>query len=168
VDKHRDDRPVRRRGGASRDRRRHWRDAARHPGHNPNAPISDGAFWVHGIADADVADAPAWPAVLPRLLEVTAGKVILAYNAEFDSAVIVGDCARYGLDPAHLAQPVTWGCLMNRRSDWLRTRRWLRLDGGHRALGDTHAAREVLVDLAEPRGSVRSPPAAPPAAPASG
>jgi hypothetical protein len=37
---------------------------------------------------------------------------------------------------------------MNRRSDWLRASRWLRLGGGHRALGNCHSARDVLIDVA--------------------
>jgi hypothetical protein len=74
--------------------------------------------------------------------------VILAYNAEFDRSVILRDTARAGRKPMHLANTSTWGCVMNRRSDWLRTSRWLRLGGGHRALGDCHSAREVLLDIA--------------------
>src|SRR6266508_989847 len=40
---------------------------------NPGEPISDGARWVHGITDEQVADAPPWADVLPKLLDVTAG-----------------------------------------------------------------------------------------------
>ena len=48
---------------------------------NPGCPIQDEARWVHGISDADVADAPHWAEVLPMLLAVTEGRTILAYNA---------------------------------------------------------------------------------------
>lgn len=51
---------------------------------NPQVPVTDGAFDVHGISDAMVADAPTWDRVLPDLLRVTKGRQILAYNEEYD------------------------------------------------------------------------------------
>jgi len=119
---------------------------------NPGVPVSLGAQWVHGLSDADVATAPRWPEVLPRLLEVTAGRQVLAYNADFDAGVIAADTARYGLRLAHLGDAGRWGCVMSRRSDWARSRRWLPLCGGHRALSDTREALEVLRDMAAPPG----------------
>jgi hypothetical protein len=116
---------------------------------NPAVPISPEAQWVHGLTDADVADAPPWPEVLPLLLEVTRDRNVLAYNAEFDYGVIAADTARYGLDLGHLADNSRWGCVMNRRSDWARLRRWLPLGGGHRALGDAQDALQVLRTMAE-------------------
>ena len=122
---------------------------------DPRAPITLGASWVHGLTDAEVAGASCWPEVLPQLLEVTRGRQILAYNAEFDAGVIRADCHRYGLDPGHLGDADRWGCLMTRRSDWARRRRWLPLEGGHRALADAHAALDVLRTLAAYPGPVR-------------
>jgi hypothetical protein len=119
---------------------------------NPQTPISLGALWVHGICDADVADAPVWPQVLPTLLEVTCGRVVLAYNSDYDRGVVVAHSARYGLDPSHLADAARWGCVMNRRSDWARRRRWMPLEGGHRALQDAKAALEVLRTIARSAG----------------
>jgi hypothetical protein len=84
------------------------------------------------------------------------GRQILAYNAEFDAGVIRADCHRYGLDPGHLGDADRWGCLMTRRSDWARRRRWLPLEGGHRALADAHAALDVLRTLAAYPGPVRT------------
>jgi hypothetical protein len=50
---------------------------------NPGVPIEPAAFVVHGITDAEVTASgiPDWPTVYKRLLRVTAGKIILAYNA---------------------------------------------------------------------------------------
>jgi len=48
---------------------------------NPQAPISVGAYWIHGITADDVVAAPTWSDVLPKLLEATAGRTILAYNS---------------------------------------------------------------------------------------
>lgn len=115
---------------------------------DPGVPIQPDAGAVHGITGADVAGAPQWPVVLPRLLQVTEGRTVLAYNADFDADVIAADCARYGLGPAHLADPSNWGCVMERRADWVGEEKWARLNGGHRALGDTRAALGVLRAIA--------------------
>jgi DNA polymerase III epsilon subunit-like protein len=88
--------------------------------------------------------------VLPRLLQVTKGRQILAYNADFDAARVAQTTARHGLDLGHLAEVGRWGCVMNRRSDWERIGRWLPLGGGHRALGDARAARDVLLGMTAP------------------
>ncbi|WP_208853559.1 3'-5' exonuclease [Streptomyces bacillaris] len=47
---------------------------------NPDAPISDGARWVHGITDEMVTDARPFAKVLPRLRKVTEGRTVLAYD----------------------------------------------------------------------------------------
>lgn len=117
---------------------------------NPGAPITPGAQWVHGIGDDDVADAPPWAEVLPKLLQVTEGRTILAYNAEFDRSVIVGHSRRDQLDPGHLGKLDRWGCLMHRRSDWQLRQRWLPLGGGHRALGDCQTAWDLLCAMTAP------------------
>jgi DNA polymerase III epsilon subunit-like protein len=122
----------------------------------PGEPVTLGAYWVHGISDADLVGAPTWPQVLPTLLEVIgARRQILAYNADYDLGVVRADCARHGLDPGLLADGRRWSCLMDRRSDWTRRRRWLPLDGGHRALPDTQAALELLRVMASSPGPAR-------------
>jgi DNA polymerase III epsilon subunit-like protein len=119
---------------------------------NPKTPISKKAFTLHRISDADVANAPTWPEVLPEVLRVTAGRKILAYYSDFDLGVIRLDSDRYHLDPGHLGDEANWDCVMTRRSEWLRNRKWRRLGGGHRALGDCLRTRDVLIGLtASPR-----------------
>ena len=63
---------------------------------NPGVPIEPGAQAVHGITDADLAGAPTWADVLPKLLQVTEGRTVLAYNADYDRTVIAADTARAG------------------------------------------------------------------------
>ncbi|MFY1599835.1 exonuclease domain-containing protein [Micromonospora sp. WMMD737] len=63
----------------------------------PSCEVEPEARWVHGITDAELAHAPPLAEVLPRLLEVTAGKTVLAYNAEFDHDVIGRHAGRDGL-----------------------------------------------------------------------
>jgi len=115
---------------------------------NPGCPIEPGAQAVHGISDADVAGAPPWAGVLPRLLEVTRGRTVLAYNAAFDSGVIAQHTCRDELDPGHLQDDGRWACLMGRRSAWALRYRWLPLGGGHRALA------RVGPHILEPPGHV--------------
>ncbi|WP_435245213.1 3'-5' exonuclease [Streptomyces tendae] len=125
----------------------------------PEAPISSGAFWVHGISDEDLVAAKArtFDKVLPRLRKVTRSRVICAYNEEFDRSVVVGDTLRVGKKPMHLAEPGNWWCLMESYAAWLGSGRWLALGGGHRALGDALAARDVLVEMAGGRGTAFTP-----------
>jgi hypothetical protein len=116
------------------------------------AEISAGAYAVHGISSDALVGAPSWRQVLPKLRKVTRGKAILAYNADFDASVIRRTTARAGarLQLQHLGEASSWGCIMDRRSDWARVHRWLPLGGGHRALGDCHSAREVLQAMTAP------------------
>ncbi|MEU5046286.1 3'-5' exonuclease [Streptomyces griseorubiginosus] len=114
---------------------------------NPQIPVTEDAYAVHGISDTMVADAPTWDVVLPELLRVTAGRKILAYNADYDRTVIVGDCLRVEADPQHLRAQDQWGCIMRQRSDWEGVCDFRPLGGVHRALGDACAALEMLTSL---------------------
>lgn len=118
-------------------------------------PVADGARAVHGITDAELDGAPLWSAVVPGFLEAVKGKRILAYNAHFDRSTTEITHEHAGLDAGQLPGPERWWCLMNARSAWLRTGYRLPLGGGHRALGDAQAAREILMTLAAPPESYR-------------
>lgn len=111
---------------------------------NPGGPISPAAQAVHGLRDADVADAPPWSQILPRLTEVVAGRHLVAYNAPYDQAVITSMSGA-----SHpLSHPSRWRCAMRARSVLERTDGWQRLGGNHRALGDCYAMLAVLEELA--------------------
>lgn len=118
-----------------------------HPGEVEMMPE---ARAVHGITDADLIGAPDWAAVLPALLDVTRGRIVLAYNAAFDFGRVVADSARYGKDAQHLSDPLRWGCVMAARTAASGGPRHHALAAGHRAAGDCRAARGVLVNLAAP------------------
>lgn len=118
--------------------------------------IHPAAAAVHGIDTDQLVGAPMWPDVVPDLMAVTRGRQILAYNARFDSSRVLYDCHRYGLDPAHLAHPHTWGCVMRARSQAEGIEDNIRLGGAHRARGDAEAARAVLQAIADGH-SVASP-----------
>ncbi|MFF5393180.1 3'-5' exonuclease [Streptomyces sp. NPDC013012] len=125
---------------------------------NPgDATISDGARWVHGITDEMIANARPLEKILLRLRKVTKNRTILAYNAEFDRAVVLGDIKRAGKRPMHLEPESSWHCLMQMRTDWLGAYRWPKLGGSHRALGDCESARQVLIEMSKGRGTAFEP-----------
>lgn len=110
--------------------------------------IHPDASALHGLTLDDLIGAPHWPMVLDALIAVTAGRTILAYNAEFDRARILADSRRHDLDAAHLADPDRWDCIMKRRTLADGSGRHTRLGAAHRAYGDVQAARMVLQQLA--------------------
>jgi len=106
-----------------------------------------------GHIDAAVGSTPRRPGrrSFPGCSRSPPGRQILAYNADYDCSVVVGDSQRHGLSPGHLDDAERWGCLMATRSTWNRRPRPQRLGGGHRALDDSLAALDVLRGLAEPQ-----------------
>ena len=66
-------------------------------------PLGHGSFnqWntrIHGIVEADVADAPFWHEQLPDLIAFVNGDHLVAHNAGFDMGVIRGGCAASGIE----------------------------------------------------------------------
>lgn len=118
--------------------------------------VEDGARAVHGITDAELTDAPCWRDVAPKFLAAAAGKMILAYNAQFDSDTAAITHEHAGLPAGQLPPRRQWWCLMEALSTWHRVGQWYPLGGRHRALGDTGAARQVLQQLAAPADSYRA------------
>lgn len=116
-----------------------------------DAEIEPGASAVHGLTMDKLTGAPSWGEVLPQVLTVTEGRKTLAYRAKYDRRAVTDDSTRCDLDPMHLADEATWGCLMQRRSDWLRIADQLALAGDHSALGDCQAARALLLDMTQLR-----------------
>lgn len=117
---------------------------------NPETPIQSGAEDIHGISDDEVAQAPRWPAVYRQLLQITHGRTILAYNADYDYDVILADCRRHDITPRQLADRAHWADVMLPRSAHARTQRWLPNGGGHRALDDVYQTRQHLLRMTEP------------------
>ncbi|MBN1679671.1 MAG: 3'-5' exonuclease [Anaerolineae bacterium] len=100
----------------------------------PERPIPPEATAVHGITDADVADAPRFEAVDAQLAGVVNGVVVVAYNAPFERAVLDTVCVRLGLPPL---APDVWHCAMQAYADFRRSRRWFKLTAACRAEGIT-------------------------------
>ncbi|MCL4868018.1 MAG: 3'-5' exonuclease [Anaerolineae bacterium] len=75
----------------------------------PTQPISPQAARVHGITAEDVAAASPFPELYPRLAELLTGRLVLAYNANFDRKMLQQTCQRYHL-PLIKAE---WECVMD-------------------------------------------------------
>jgi DNA polymerase III epsilon subunit-like protein len=110
-------------------------------------PITVAAAAVRGITDQDLVGAPSTAAVLAEFVQVIGHRKVLAYNAPFDHAVLLRDANCTGVMVGALAERARWGCVMRARAA-ADGGPWQALRGGHRALGDTQAALQVLQDLA--------------------
>ena len=76
---------------------------------NPEIPITDGAFRVHGISDAEVAHEPTFKQLLPELLEFIGDDMLVAHNGfSFDFPILL-----------RLYREATGAMLPNRRFDTL-------------------------------------------------
>ncbi|MDR7303862.1 3'-5' exonuclease [Haloactinomyces albus] len=62
---------------------------------HPQESIPVEATVIHGITDADVADAPVFTAIVDRLATVLRNKRVVVYNAAFDAAVLRRELERY-------------------------------------------------------------------------
>jgi DNA polymerase III subunit epsilon len=123
----------------------------------PQLCIEAGASKVHGIFDADVADAPMFPDVYPTVKEAIAGREVVIYNAPFDTRMLNTCCGQYGL-PGLFPPDSRQSCAMKAYAQWVGDwndqkggYRWHKLDGGHRALGDCLAVLDLIKTMAEPR-----------------
>jgi len=79
----------------------------------PRRPITPAAQAVHGIREADVADAPPIEAVLPALLEMVRGCVLVFHNAPFDLGFLQRALAESDREP--LVSPVVDTLVVARR-----------------------------------------------------
>lgn len=122
---------------------------------NPQRPIPPASTAIHGLTDADVADAPPIEIVLPRFRQYVGHGVLVAHNAAFDLlALQLAD----GHPPQPFDMPVLDTLLLSRAIDptleghgldALAERFELRFPPGsrHTALGDARVTAELLLAL---------------------
>lgn len=65
---------------------------------HPKQSIPRDATRVHGLTDEDVQHAPRWPEIHDRVCSVLTGRVIIAYNAEFDERMLRQTAGIWGLE----------------------------------------------------------------------
>jgi DNA polymerase-3 subunit epsilon len=127
----------------------------------PTRHIPRDVIAIHGITDADVADAPDWADVYQEVLPLLEGRRIVVYNVTFDRQMVTQSCSQYDLtSPA-----ADWDCAMRRYAgffgSWDPNKRWYRFQkleravltfgaepGGHRAAADALACRTVVLGMA--------------------
>jgi DNA polymerase-3 subunit epsilon len=66
---------------------------------NPERPMSDGAFKVHGLSDAFLAPQPAFAAIADEFAEFIAGARLVIHNAAFDVGFLNMELKRVGRGP---------------------------------------------------------------------
>lgn len=130
----------------------------------PTNPIPARVSRIHGIYDHHVRRAPTWEEVVAELCALLCDRRVIVYNAEFDSKMI-GWCAERVR--AELP-PIRYECAMRQYAAYFGSingrsgaYRWHKLEhaarhlgvspGGHRALGDAEACRQVVLGMAEGR-----------------
>lgn len=128
---------------------------------NPAIPIPDQATNVHGITDLMVAGAPIWPEVAERLIDLIEDRPVCIYNARYDVPLINRLNVDHGIPEIH----ADWQCAMLAFGEFDGTPnrfgagfKWHKLEyavryfglepGGHRALADTQATRQLVAAMA--------------------
>lgn len=77
-------------------------------GHNfhqyikPQRPVEEGAFAVHGISDAFLADKPPFAQVVDELMAYLRGAELIIHNAPFDVGFVDAELKRCAYDPSSI------------------------------------------------------------------
>ena len=134
---------------------------------NPGIPIPEESRAVHGITDEELEGAPSFVEALPRVVELLAGHLPVAYNAAFDRGFLLAEVERARAAGAPLLDPLPPA--MRPEVAWVDPLVWARevlkdqksrrlgdvaahfgipLEQAHRAAGDAEATGRVLLALA--------------------
>ncbi|HDX9655320.1 TPA: 3'-5' exonuclease [Bacillus wiedmannii] len=115
----------------------------------PTIIIPAEATSIHGITNEMVQGAPSWTTIYKELREVTVGKTILIYNAEFDLGMIENNCIANNVEFKDFKSI----CVMKMYADYVDSKRWISLSDAteltikHRAAADCFAVLELLQQL---------------------
>lgn len=120
----------------------------------PARPIPPDAMAIHHITNEMVANAPSFPDVLPTLRDAVKGKLLVIYNAQYDSRLLKQSARAHNIDLQLGIEG--WTCAMLEYADWVGdwndhhgNFRWQKLAGGdHSALGDCRATLDVISRMA--------------------
>jgi len=78
----------------------------------PTRPIPAEATSVHGISDADVASAPTFAEIAPKLARAILGKVLVIYNRDYDVRLLKQSARAWGVTFDALALASESWCAM--------------------------------------------------------
>jgi DNA polymerase-3 subunit epsilon len=131
----------------------------------PKKPIPPDATRIHNITNQMVMAAQTWPVLwVQKIRPILIGKMIVAYNAEFDLRMMQQSYEQYQMAWREKLQSFDLLKLYSRfRGEWDGTRReWkyfsldeagkasgISLPNAHRAMADTLLARELLLFIAK-------------------
>ncbi len=121
---------------------------------NPGVPIPELSREVHGLTDADVAGAPAFPEAMGRFVAEMGPVVVLGYSLGFDMGVLKAEHDRHGMiwraprtvDVAHAVRVIN-PQLPNHSLDVVAQWLGVAIEGRHRAMADARATAEVYLRL---------------------
>ena len=116
---------------------------------NPTGDISDVATKIHGISKEDLKLSPTLPNIWAKFQEVTEGKIVLIYNADFDLNALASSLKAWKMKSL---LSVRYDCVMMMYSKFVGepgkyagSHKWQKLPGGnHTALGDCQATLAVI------------------------
>jgi DNA polymerase-3 subunit epsilon len=128
----------------------------------PTGEISESAEAVHGwtLEKLRAAGAPEFSAVYPRLAELLNDRVVVVYNAQYDSSSLHYTCWLRGAERLR----AVWDCAMHRYAEFIgeprrgrygqpiQAYRWQKLPGaGHSAVEDCRAVLALIRMMAGAR-----------------
>jgi len=123
---------------------------------NPEGPV--GATHIHGITEADVADAPRFAEVIPQLNAYLRGRAVSAHNANFDLAFLRAEYTRAGWHMPWLPSLCTLQAshhylpeLRGRKLQDCCAAAGIPLREAHSALGDSRATASLLAHYLSPK-----------------
>lgn len=121
----------------------------------PSKKVELGAFKVHGISDAQLAGKPLLADMWMDLYPLLDGATCIAWNASFDSRLLIQTVRKYSLDEPR----IEWICVMTLYKQFRQLPKNCKLEdacramkvkpGNHRAVNDALAAARVLYRMAE-------------------
>lgn len=111
----------------------------------PLNPIPSGVTAIHGITNEMVADAPCWPAVYHRVMDLISSRPLVIYNADYDLRMLDQTSALYSLRGWGYGFINVW-CAMNAYAEFYGE--WDDHRGKYRwqRLGNAAAQQGVIVE----------------------
>ena len=124
---------------------------------NPERPIPDESFAIHGISDAMVADAPTIEEILPEFLKFMDNSILVAHNAPFDVGFIEENTKRLGfswndpvyIDTCELSRRLILTGIQNYKLDTVAKYLDVELENHHRAVDDCVCCGGIFFKLLE-------------------
>lgn len=114
----------------------------------PRFSIPPRTVEIHGIKNQDVKSSPKFAQEFQKILEIIKGKIVISYNARFDSKVIANTCKIH-----NIASPdnITWDCAMQIFKAYQAPYpHYSKLPNAkHGALLDCKAALELIKDMSK-------------------